>query len=305
MIAKIHNYKANPNGEAKSATGFSSRIKYVEKDGAEEIDNINLFTKNHAVEMAKVAASSTTKRAVLHVSLSLPKGEIATKEQWQIAAREYIKGLGLNPELHQYKVVRHGIESKAGNGNFDHVHLILNKVDMLGKYHNLQDSFKLSMQATKRAEMASGLVSTDYRAQNIGKVNGLKSDLKYALARAGGDFRKFKQELENAGVKVILNQSPTTGRISGISYKTTIDNRVYKASSLGKGNAYSVFALEKGGMQINQQRQKQNAAAPMRMGAPSASAGYNRRALTGQSKLNDNAARGRQIIANAGREQEM
>ena len=85
-------------GKSGTGGGFKGLINYVtSKQDAEIIDQQNLFgdIKGWAAQMRNVAESRNLKKPVFHASLSLPKNERGTTEQWQKAGKAYLTKNGI------------------------------------------------------------------------------------------------------------------------------------------------------------------------------------------------------------------
>lgn len=244
MISKI-------NGTGSS---HAAALKYaMEKDSAQEIASNNLYSKDavaRAQEMDALSNSARTTKPNFHASLSLPIGERGTDDQWQKAGEAYLKEMGFDLSKTQYVITRH-IDSEH-----DHVHIIANRVTLDCKTVNMRNDRRRSHAATRVAERESSLHAYNEQEQKLGK--GRLHELRAKVDSAFVDkptLKQFKERLKKEGVTLKLNQSETTGRISGVSYAED-SGRQFKGSALGK--QYSLKGLQDRGLQIDCDVRKQS-----------------------------------------------
>ena len=137
-------------------SSFAGALRYdLEKNGAELLDT-NCTSQNWqeiAKEMDTFAAASSSKKPVLHTSLSLPAGETLTKEQWREAARIYMKEMVLSG--HQYALTLHN------DAKHEHVHLVINRVNERGRLASDSNDRHRSLEACRTVERAMGLKVID------------------------------------------------------------------------------------------------------------------------------------------------
>lgn len=208
-------------------------LKYdFEKDGATMLDTNCASTDRHgiAAEFEAVSASNTRCKAnVIHVSLSSGDQRL-TDDQWREAGQVYMKEMGLDQDRHQYTLTRHS------DTEHDHVHLTINRIDSkTGKAWSDSNDRKRSHEACRRVEKRLGLESTR-EATKGGRFEQTKADLNDSVKAARGKgLEGLKAEMKVKGYTITVNESKTTGRISGISIKSNSDGKVWKASELRKG----------------------------------------------------------------------
>lgn len=190
------------------------------------------------------------KKAVCHVSLSLPKHERLDNDQWLAIATDYISGMGY--ENCQYVVYRHHDQ------DHDHVHLAICRIQITdGKTVN--DSWE-----KRRAETLIRSLEQQYQLESV-----QPSWEKLEAAPTTGEMRRFERtgELpvrvrlqaqidqaaeENLSIAHFIHQLKAQGiqirlriaqnqRITGISY--CLDNIAFSGSKLGR--AYTFPGLQK------------------------------------------------------------
>lgn len=235
---------------AKSGSSFKGAAAYAAgKEGAEFIcSNVGgvISVAQDARMMAAIASHGKCEKPVLHVSLSLAPSENLSNEQWEKVALRYKDLMGLN-DSHQHLVFKHN------DSECEHIHLILNKVDTIDS--KVFSTFKLYEKQTKAMRMIEREfnltpIGEHYNLLSAGKFAELRYKIDSALMNTGGhDYEQFKVELESYGIKTIENKSPTTGRISGVSYQEVGQSKIFKGSQIGK--EYGVNGLQARGLQVN------------------------------------------------------
>ena len=190
------------------------------------------------------------KKAVCHVSLSLPKHEQLNNEQWLAIATDYISGMGY--ENCQYVVYRHHDQ------DHDHVHLAICRIRITDG-RTVSDSWE-----KRRAETLIRSLELQYQLESV-----QSSWEKLEAAPTTGEMRRFERtgELpvrvrlqaqidqaaeENLSIAHFIHQLKTQGieirlriaqnqRITGISY--CLDDIAFSGSKLGR--AYTFPGLQK------------------------------------------------------------
>lgn len=273
-------------GRISLGNGFSGALRYDEKEGSELIATNCASTS--AVEMARemrlvANSNSHCKKPVFHTSLSLPKVDKLTNEQWQKIGERYLDLMKF--EGHQFAITRHS------DSKHDHIHICVNRVNMqTGKAWSDSKSKYREMETLRAIEKEFGLTKVDknYMPERNGSFESLKSKIDDSLKVAGADFSKFKNSLEKSGVKVIENRSERTGRIAGLSFHSQ-GEKVFKGSQLGKG--YSVNGLQSRGLLVNKSApdlaQQNNRSEKQVSHLPPSRSGGGR--MAGWSKGNDGA----------------
>jgi hypothetical protein len=237
-----------------TGASFAGIVRYAqEKEGGETLDT-NLAAdgwSGRAAEMDAVAAMNTrTKQPVCHVSLSASPGERPTDAQWITAAQTWRREMGFTDQ-HQFVLIKHN------DRDHDHVHLIMNRVPTSGgKAVSMQNNYERGEQACRIAEREAGLQSfNDFQAQaktgEKGRMTGIRASIDRSLDGKPG-LELFKSRMQKEGYDVIENRSPTTGRLSGLSFQSLEDGKTWKASQIGKG--YSANGLNKRGLDIDDDR---------------------------------------------------
>jgi hypothetical protein len=78
----------------------------------------------------------------------------------------------------------------------------------------------------------------DGQPVTLSSKRDLAAEIDQAIAESGGDADNFQKKLAKAGVEVKLNQSKTTGRIAGASFRTEGADW-FKGSQLGKAYTWA------------------------------------------------------------------
>lgn len=220
----------------KVGTSAGGALKYdIEKNKAEILYKNNIYcetAEEMGAEFRAVSDQRSMKNNTFHISLSLDK-EKATGDQWKLAADTYLIEMGFDLTKAQYVVTRHS------DAKHDHIHITANRVQLDGSVISNEYSRYRSVEATRAAELASGL--TPYqKTQEMGKdgkMAQLRSTIKTALSNSNS-YDNFKTNLQKNGIELVENKSITTGYVSGISYKTLDTGQTWKGSSLGKEYTY-------------------------------------------------------------------
>lgn len=238
-------------GKIQLGKSFAGVLNYSENKSGAQILDTNLASDStswRAAEFDAVAAGNNrVKLPVAHVSLSAPPGETPSDAQWVKAAETYRREMGF-PEDNQYVLIKHTDQQHA------HVHLVVNRVGPDGKAVSMAHNFKRSKDAVRVAERVSGM--EQYQEGQKSRGNGRIEDIRGKIDRSlngkpGLDL--FRARMEKEGFDVIENRSPTTGRLSGLSFKSRDDGKVWKGSEIGKG--YSAGSLKKRGLDLDGDRE--------------------------------------------------
>lgn len=233
----------------KKGGGFKGCARYIcNKSDSEEIATNNLFTpkpETRAGEMRAVASSAVTKKPVFHASLSLPAGQRATADQWQIAAETYLQTMGFELEQTQYMVVRHKDTAH------DHVHILANRVMLNGKILSDKKDYARSHAATRAAEIAANLPPFEPAAPAAkdGKANRMRTIIDAAMATSNGNLDQFKAALAEDSIELKIAINTKTGEPFGCNFVAHSDaNKYWRGSELGKD--YSLKSLQSKGLQL-------------------------------------------------------
>lgn len=217
--------------------GFAGALKYdQEKAGARVIDH-NLSTDipaTQAAEMQAVAAQNRRcSKPVFHASLSAAQGEQLTDEKWRTVAKDYMCGMGFLEN--QYVVTRHT------DRDHDHIHIVANRVRQSDfRVVTERLDHKKTQDVCRQIEQKHGLMHIESGAgrakpeTETGLIASMRKRIDQSVQEAGGDQQQFFNGLEKRGIGVRLNQSLTTGRVSGISYIDTAGGKVFKGSEVSR-----------------------------------------------------------------------
>lgn len=233
---------------AKQVKGKSFRgcISYVlSKEGAEMIYS-NMLGET-VDELSREFGQSrklkpNLQKCVYHASLSLPKGETLTKNQWGEVSQKYMKEMGFDGS--QFVAVMHK------DTEHQHIHIVASRIRLDGTVVSDSNDYKRSEKIIRGFEKEYGLQrvkpsrAVEFAALSQGELrkvlNEQSPSIKMRLQRIITDATNEKQsmtafinKLESQGVGVIANISEKTGYISGISF--VLNGELMKGSDLGKG----------------------------------------------------------------------
>jgi hypothetical protein len=228
--------------------GFRGAAEYLlGKEGAQQIGgNMSVQTpRDLAAEFGAVRdTNQACKQPVFHASLSAAPGERLTDEQWQGVAKDYLRGMGFDPEKHQWTTVRHT------DRDHDHIHILANRIDPEGPHRAVSSRFdhKLTQDVCRQVEAKHGLTPGHTgRQQQVssrlegGRADSMRAAVDKGIAHAGGSREGFGKAMHAQGIDVRYNQQ-STGRVAGVSFQPANGGSAIKGSQLGKG--YSWGSIE-------------------------------------------------------------
>lgn len=192
------------------------------------------------------------KNPVFHVSLSCPPGEKLGDAKWAEVSRDYLSGMGLDPDRHQWFCCRH-IDQEH-----DHIHLLVCRIALDGKVWHDQYGVRQSIRICQELEKKHGLRLTageeggekkslskgelgQYR--RTGKIpDRLILQKKIGTARTDcPDFSTFVSRCQKNGIEVI--PAGKTGQVGGISFRLA-GGDAFSGSSLGKAFRWQRIAAD-------------------------------------------------------------
>lgn len=230
LISKI----ARGKGKSKS---FGAPARYdLEKENAQFLGT-NCASgddwKGIASEMDTIAASSSSKNAIHHVSIS--STEHLSDDQWREVADLYLKQMKLGNR--QYLITRHS------DTEHDHIHILVNKIGIEdGKCWASWQDANLAKEAMRLCENEMGLTHfDDHISQDAGRMTKLKSDLRDSVKEAhsnGKSHEALQQALNKRGYDLKLHSN--AGGVYGASIQAHSDHKTWKLSELQKGGFKSV-----------------------------------------------------------------
>lgn len=192
--------------------------------------------KAAAREFQAVASQNPScKKPVAHYSLSAAPGEKLSNEQWRAAAEQHVNNMGHAD--HQWTAWRHH------DREHDHVHIVVNRVHPVSlrvstdskDYERIQKSCRdlEKKHGLQQVQNGRDRLTEKIKAGQLGsEADPLRDQIR--AAKAGSkSFEQFRERLAAKGITAELNQSKTTGHISGIVYVDTSGKRI-KGSQLGK-----------------------------------------------------------------------
>jgi len=205
----------------------------------------------------------TAVKPVWHCSLSLPAGERLTDERWNAVGHDMLSEIGLDPDRHPYVIVRHADTAH------DHVHIVADRVSLAGRLWHGKFEARAVQDACRALEKRHGLKATysededgkpiregrraeskreRLRRERTGEEAArmiIQNEIDRLVASRGIMLPVFIKRLAEREIDVRLNQSASTGRISGISF--CLDGESFAGRHLGKG--YSWPGLQKRGVE--------------------------------------------------------
>lgn len=207
-------------------------------------------------------------KAVFHASLSLPRGERLSDEQWRTVASDYVKRMGFDNS--QHVVVRHQ------DKEHDHVHIVASRITMDGKVVSESNDYQRGEAVVRQLEKEHGLREVRPSREALRKTpNRVEIERMVKTGEPSARMRtqqlvdqaihkeatmpQMVERLEAAGVEVNLRRSGggdgraggrEGGRFSGVSYK--LDGVPMKGSDLGRG--YTWEGLQKRGVSYERER---------------------------------------------------
>jgi len=240
---------------AKQVKGkdFYGVLKYnqnkVDKGEAVVLDT-NLAS-NSAVKQTKEfnvvrQLKSNLSKAVYHVSLNLPYEDSnkLSDEKFSNLARDYLEGMGFDEN--QYIIYKHFDQDHL------HIHIVANRVNFSGNVVSDSHDYKRSESLIRKLEqkynlselirkeesnvLSKGEIEKCLRTGDVPERLELQNIL-IEILNQNLLIKDFIDKLKLKGVNVKINQSLTTGFISGISfeYKGTF----YKGSKIHKNFSWN------------------------------------------------------------------
>ncbi|MEZ7195986.1 relaxase/mobilization nuclease domain-containing protein [Pseudodesulfovibrio karagichevae] len=200
-------------------------------------------------------------RPVWHCSLSAPEAERPSPEQWGQAAKLLLHTAGLNPQKHQYVVVRHG------DAVHDHVHVYASRIGLDGSIWHGQHEASLAQDATDRIERELGLTITrdrqslrfqpkstvkcSKRETEMWVRKGVEVPPKYfiaasldgALEAGAKSWDDLAAVLELVGIDLKKNKRGAGYRLNYVE-PVTGEECSYKASDIGKSYSFKHVASQ-------------------------------------------------------------
>ncbi|MGD9710264.1 MAG: relaxase/mobilization nuclease domain-containing protein [Halothiobacillaceae bacterium] len=208
-------------------------------------------------------------KPVWHSSLALPAGERLDSARWDEIAWDYLEGLGMDPDRHQWVAVRHS------DTEHDHVHIIASRIGLDGSLYLGRNEHLKATRLTQALEKKHGLTLTrgpeldkdgltvmpDKRKPTGAEIQmGARTGEeppRIALQRiidqvlAGGPISApaFVERLAEVGVTARANVV-STGRMNGFGFE--LGGIYFKGSQLG--DSYKWKGLQKRGVTYEQDR---------------------------------------------------
>lgn len=206
-----------------------------------------------AREFDAVTASHPCAKPVLHAYISeAPGSPPITNTQAIEGSKIYLREMGFDVEKTQFVVVMHNEKTHQ------HFHIIANRVQLDGQLVTDKNDYRRNQEAVRQVEMQVGLtrfVKETIKVKSIenevvknpktGKLETIRTAIDREL-QSSKPLAEVIRNLQAQGIGVTVNQSPSTGRISGISFSH--GGKSFKGSQVGKN--YSLAALTKRGLQL-------------------------------------------------------
>lgn len=214
-------------------------------------------------ELVKIASvRPDVEKPVWHCSLSLPPGDHLEPEKWESVVRDFLQGMGMNPDRQPYFAVQHH------DTEHEHVHIVLSRVSEDGSLFYGQREAIEAIKVTQELEVkhdltrTTGLYKRDKSQLKGAEINKalrtgkaptrlkLQSAIDNCLSGREVTATEFVTTLEAMGVTVTPNIS-NTGKLSGFAFEA--DGVTFKGSQLGKG--YGLKGLLEKGLTYEQDRE--------------------------------------------------
>lgn len=228
-VGKAANYCSRNNNAELASTNIDTDIW---QDAVSEIESVTALRPD---------ASDPVKTHVI----SLADGESLTKEQWKEVIDKYMKDMG-------YENAPYAAWIHKDTDN-EHVHIVASRVNYDGSLVRTSNDYYKGQKEMRQFEKELGLqvgqnsweirdgaaktaeLKSYEKSGNVPDRLVLQEHIKEAL-HGQPSLQEFRHRLEDRGVTVHLNESKTTGRISGISYE--YEGRTYKGSDIGNGSKW-------------------------------------------------------------------
>lgn len=232
---------------------FYNVLKYNQSkvDKGEAIVLDTNLASNSVVQQAKEfnvirQLKSNLSKAVYHVSLNLPYNDTnkLSNHEFSNLARDYLEGMGFDEN--QYIVYKHF------DVDHSHIHIVANRVNFSGNVVSDSQDYKRSEALIRKLEkkynltelvrkeqsnvLSKGEIEKCLRTGDVPERLELQNIL-IEILNQNLLMKYFIDKLKLKGVNVKINQSLTTGFISGISfeYKGTF----YKGSKIHKNFSWN------------------------------------------------------------------
>ena len=199
-------------------------------------------------------------KPVWHQALRLPQGERLPPLTWCRIAEVFMEEMGFDTAQQPYAVVLH--DDPQGQ----HIHIAASRIGMNGRIYLGQNENLRASRLMIELEKRFGLQRTPgpdahvnqrrrptRREQGMRQRTGeavprevLQDRIDAVLAVGPVAWDDFKERLAADGISCLLNQSPSTGRVCGISF--SYGGLPFKGSQLGK--AYAIAGLQKRGLSL-------------------------------------------------------
>lgn len=182
-------------GNVERGNGFRGCLDYLlEKKEAELIHGnmTGLTPRELAHEFGLVRQlNPRSKNPCWHASLSAHPEERLFNDEWSALAERYLELMGVECDKHQYIVVRHH------DTDHQHVHIVLNRIDLDGKLNYMKWERNRNKQATRQLEREFNLRLTEEKR----KLNIDRGTLEW-MERTGERPPSLRQ-LEQEGLEVV------------------------------------------------------------------------------------------------------
>jgi len=168
-------------------------------------------------------------KPVWHVSLSLSPDEHLDDETWLRVVETYLAKMGIDATKHQHIVVRHF------DTNHDHVHLVVNRISMVGGVWIPVFDIRQSHKAMREIEREFGLTVVERKNDGFGEPKLKRGEVEKALREQEPpvklivseavkeavadkpDIATFINRLNERGIIAVPNVA-STGRMNGFSF---------------------------------------------------------------------------------------
>lgn len=241
-------------------SGFRGLLAYALEKGSGRVGgnmsglNIEQLTKEFGITKK---LRPDCKNPVWHCSLSLPKGERLSDEEWDKVSEDFVRSMGLDPTKHLYVVQRHS------DTDYDHIHIISSRIGLDGTLWHGQNDVLKAIDVAQQLERTHNLVLTpgfdpehkkDRKSLTAQEINmGLRTETKPPrlvaqdaidfVLRDGGAMSapQFIERLESVGVRAVPSVV-STGTMNGFSFE--VEGVAFTGTKLGDGYKWAKLQLK-------------------------------------------------------------
>lgn len=219
--------------------GFRGLLEYLFQQSKDAIivggNMAGLTPRELGGEFAAVRqANDRVKTPVWHCSLSLPPGEDLTAKRWNEVGGALLAKLGLDKNrpwllvAHNDTVHRHvhlvtsrtAYDGSVWYGHWEINNLLRAKAEVEKEFGLQITPINLATPKPTRGKLWEMTRKAEAGEEiNLSPKTEIITAIDEAVEASTGDLEEFRKKLAKAGVELKLNQSKTTGRVSGASFR--------------------------------------------------------------------------------------